>query len=425
MDENTEKKTWLKRLQYDSWEPEILISGIVIYGLFKIFPYLDEFQLYLENYASDFFRGSVDDNIIALIKVSLVWLIFGFIAHLFLRSFWVAYIGLSYVYKNDIDYKRLKYDKIYFRKLKNQKSITTNIEKLERICSTIFSISILFFMNFLGLIFCIAVIGFGVYLWLQVFPDKSDFSVFNYILQVVLILSVIDYLSSGLLKRIPYFKKIYYPIYKIVSVLTLSPLYRKIYYTFITNHSKWKVFLFLTLFTGITFLAVITMRTGLGNGIQLRPMAYADYVMSPQFYLDEAKDKNSKSFWIPSQKISSQTLEVFVVHTPAFEETNIKPLCDFDKKVNNDSLDINAIRINCLKEFYELRLDDQRVNSDAFYTKSYQTKQDGLKYFIPIDSLNSGRHSLSLYYNFYNDEKDTIYKRLKAKTDFYKETSIQ
>jgi hypothetical protein len=55
--EETPKKDWLKRLQNESWEPEILISGIVIYGLFKVFPYLEELHRYLENYGSAFFRG--------------------------------------------------------------------------------------------------------------------------------------------------------------------------------------------------------------------------------------------------------------------------------------------------------------------------------------------------------------------------------
>ncbi len=418
--ENFAKTKWLKHLQDGSWEPEILISGIVIYGLFKIFPYVDELHLYLENYVSDFFsRGTVDDNILVLLKISISWLIFGFISHLILRSFWVAYIGLSYVYKKDLDFNYLKYNKLYLKTIAKQKPITFNIEKLESICSTIFSISILFFMNVLGLIFLIAVIGLGVFLWLELFPEKTDFTIFNNILQGVLIFSVIDYLTSGLLKRIPYLNKIYYPIYKVINILTLAPLYRKIYYTFITNHKKWKIFIFLALFISITVMSALTIRFGLGNGLSLRPNAYGDQVMSPQYYLDEADKNISNVLWMPSQKVDSQTLEVFVVHTPMFED-KIKSLCGFEQKIKREDADVDNIKTDCLSEFYKLKIDDITIKTTPFYTKSYKTKQDGLKYFIPVDSLARGQHNIKLYYNFYNKEKDTVYNRLQAKTAFYK-----
>jgi len=417
-----DKKHWLKRLQNESWEPEILISGIVIYGLFKIFPYVDDLHLYLEYYASDFFsRGTADENIFALLKVSIFWLIFGFITHLFLRSFWVAYIGLSYVYKNGINYQTLKYDELFIKDKLKQGSISKSIENLESICSTIFSVSILFFMNVLGLIFFAMVVAFGVYLWIELFPEQLDFQIFDYILLVITILSVVDYLSSGYLKRIPYFNKVYFPIYKLVSFLTLAPLYRKIYYTFITNHKKWKVFLFLALFISITLFSVNFIKNGIGNGLDLSPTISADHVMSPQFFLDEAEEDDISSiFWLLSQNINSQTLEVFVVHTPAYEEMHIQPLCGYAKKAINDSIDINNLKLNCLDQFFHIELDKTPIKADFIYTRSNKSKQNGLKYFIPIDSLERGRHSISLYYNFYNQKKDTVFKRLQAKTSFYK-----
>lgn len=384
--ENFAKTKWLQRLQDESWEPEILISGIVIYGLFKIFPYVDDLHLYLEYYVSDFFsQGTVDENIFALLKVSISWLIFGFITHLFLRSFWVAYIGLSYVYKKGIDYKTLKYDELFLKDKLKQGSISKSIEKLESICSTIFSVSILFFMNVLGLIFFAMVVALVVYLWIQLFPKQLDFQIFDYILLVILILSVVDYLSSGYLKRIPFFNKVYYPIYKLVSFLTLAPFYRKIYYTFITNHKKWKVFLFLALFIAITFFSVNFIKNGIDSGLDLNPTISADHVMSPQFFLDESEEGNLSSvFWLPSQNINSQTLEVFVVHTPAYEEMHIKPLCDYAQKASNDSIDKNNLKLNCLDQFFHIELDKTPVKAEFVYTKSNKSKQNGLKYFMLV-----------------------------------------
>jgi hypothetical protein len=206
--------------------------------------------------------------------------------------------------------------------------------------------------------------------------------------------------------------------------LTLAPLYRKIYYTFITNHRKWKVFLFLAVFSLITFISTLVVKGDFYNGIELRPNDYADNVISPIYFLDEAEGELSKVLWMPSQKIGTQILEAFVVHMPAFED-DIKSLCDYNKSLNNDSLNKDEIKLNCLNQFYDLRLNDQTITSQFFYTKSIKTGQDGLKYFIPIDSLERGRHTIKLYYNFYNKGKDTIYKNLWAKTEFYKSTPKQ
>ena len=64
----SENKTnqWLKDLQDKSWEPEILISGIVIFGLFKIFPLVEDLHTYFDNYGSAFLRSNTFDIIIAI-----------------------------------------------------------------------------------------------------------------------------------------------------------------------------------------------------------------------------------------------------------------------------------------------------------------------------------------------------------------------
>jgi hypothetical protein len=71
-----DQKNWLQRLQEGSWEPEILISGIVLYGLFQLFPLIAELDHYLEHYGLIIFSGgNINENITALLTVSVVWLI--------------------------------------------------------------------------------------------------------------------------------------------------------------------------------------------------------------------------------------------------------------------------------------------------------------------------------------------------------------
>ena len=64
-----EKPAWLNELQQKSWEPEILLSGIVLYGMFQIPDLLDSF---LEFGNDNLFGSTTDlDNFVSAIKVAL------------------------------------------------------------------------------------------------------------------------------------------------------------------------------------------------------------------------------------------------------------------------------------------------------------------------------------------------------------------
>ena len=372
MDEDSEKKSWLKRLQYDSWEPEILISGIVIFGLFKILPSVENLGAYLNFYGGRFFTaGNVDDNIIALIEISISWLIAGFTIHLLLRSIWVAYIGLSYLQGDHVDIKQLKFKERFNKHIYQKFQYDKLIEKLEGACSSVFSLSFLFFMNVLGFIFLFSIFGFFVFIWIQFFPEKTDFTVLSVILLILFIINIIDYLSLGILKRIPYVNKIYYPIYRFISFITLAPLYKNIYYSFILIFKKRTVILFLLGFILITAFSfvnkTITQEEGyFYRGTLLRPFENKENVLEPENYLDQYNGKISKTLWIPSQTINSNYLEAFVVHTSQWEEEHIKPLCQFNKLVKANPQQKDSIKISCLKKFYQLKIDGKDVKLMLF-----------------------------------------------------------
>ncbi|MDR9401746.1 MAG: hypothetical protein RI558_10040 [Psychroflexus sp.] len=138
-EEYFDKKNWLQRLQEASWELEILISGIVLYGLFSMFPVVDELGYYFSNYGlSVFSRGTTGNNIIALLKASIGWLIAGFISHLLFRSVWAAYIGLTYIYDDQTSVDKFKYAPRFKKSIVKQLNYRKQIIKLEKISSSLF-----------------------------------------------------------------------------------------------------------------------------------------------------------------------------------------------------------------------------------------------------------------------------------------------
>lgn len=139
---------WLEDLQQKSWEPEILLSGIVLYGMFKVPELLDDFLLYFK---LNIFGNSTDiDNLVALFKMGIYWLITGLIMHLICRGIWIGMVGLSYTFPNGIKISKINYAEPFQDKVRNIASYEEIVIRLEKISSTLFSVSFMLFMSLLG-----------------------------------------------------------------------------------------------------------------------------------------------------------------------------------------------------------------------------------------------------------------------------------
>ena len=129
---------WLEKLQQESWQLELLISGFAIFGLF-------EFHNFLDTYIS---TSIITTLITQTIKKAVYIFIVNLLIHIFLRSLWIGAIGLRYV-SGDIDYDKLNYSnkftEYYQRKIG---SFDDYIEKLEQWASVLFSYTFLLFFMF-------------------------------------------------------------------------------------------------------------------------------------------------------------------------------------------------------------------------------------------------------------------------------------
>ena len=411
---------WLARVQEQSWEPEIIISGIVLFALYQIPGLIGQLEHFLTNYSlSIFSAGTVDDTLVSLLMVANIWLIIGFTAHLFLRSVWVAYVGLSYVYKEGIRVDRLRFRERYKQLLFKDTGFRSNIIRLERVCSTTFAVSFLLFMCVLGAFFALSIVALLVSLFIKLFPDHDSLSWLDPLLTLVMLVFIIDFVTLGWLKRIPYFSKVYYPLYRLMSWLTLSPLYRQIYYGLISNLPKWKAALGMISFIVVSIFMVYSIRTetNVVDVLSLRLSDTADQAMFPGHYENLMADRPSNVIQIPSDVIKENHLRVFVVHRSAFEDRYIKPLCNYEAR--QDSVDENELKMECLDAFYDLKLDSQLVAADFIYFHNARTNQEGLIAYLDIAHLDKGRHDLSVVYNFY-DEEGEYNARDVAVVEFYK-----
>lgn len=129
-DETTPK--WLTDIQNNSWEPEIILSGLTITFLFIMNePLYNFFAKLIQDYGL-IMMGELG-FVFACISLNAVIVVLLF--HLILRGLWVGMIGLSYVYPQGITRANLP----KHHREGDFDNAMTFVIKIERICSLLFS----------------------------------------------------------------------------------------------------------------------------------------------------------------------------------------------------------------------------------------------------------------------------------------------
>jgi hypothetical protein len=418
---------WLKELQQRSWEPEILLSGIVLYGMFKVPEILDEF---LNFFKLNIFGDSQDiDNLVALFKMGIYWLIGGLILHLICRGIWIGMVGLSYTFPKGIREEKLSFKGKFQDKISKTPTYEEIVIRLEKISSSLFSVSFMLFMSLIGgyLFFLVLIIiPFTIiYIYFDIgFNDVffEYFQVYVLIIVSVGIIGLLDFVSLGYFRRFKWFTKIYWPLHKIISLLTLSRFYRPIYYGFVTNFNKWAFFLLLLVFTFVSILGA----GGIANNsypsesfsrLSLWESAMG-YTVFEGYYDDQNQDNPSQKAQIQSDVINGDVLKLFVVANVLYEESMLKyTSLDSLKEVYPDTI-TSALNLMVLDIYIQVVIDNDTIDVERWYQHyKVSTKQRGYLAYIPIGSLSEGLHHLKVL-------GSTKRFRTLAEIPFYRDVSL-
>jgi hypothetical protein len=110
----------VKKLQQESWELELLVSGFSIVLLSQLTKWL---HVLIDNISANL---NMNDNLtigmyifLAFVLLASYALIINLIVHLVFRGFWVGIVGLGSVAPNT-DFEKLKYSPFLLRSLKRK-----------------------------------------------------------------------------------------------------------------------------------------------------------------------------------------------------------------------------------------------------------------------------------------------------------------
>lgn len=383
---------WLKNIQNNSWEPEILISGAIIIFLFSVNEYISSYAQWV--------KFSLANPILTII---LLWLPAGiniikicFISHLVLRGVWVAFVGLSYSYPKGVQKSKFKFKWRYQKFVEKENLPIDSVLYLERICSTIYAFSFLMLLIILGSILTLSI----PLLFMTVNDgsiEESGILVSAFFL-LTLFLYLIDSILFGVFRRNKIIGMLYYPIYIFYHHITLARFYRNILYTFLANNSKWKI---ISLICFLIFIGVLdkNLDSSSFSGTRIyEPLGANQKIVSSHYEEHLTAESMIGKAVIPSEIINSAFLKVFIPYHKQYDHffKNINSInLDSIKKVDPDNY--NEHVLSCFSSNWKFKIDTfPMFDYKVFFSTHNITKQEGFIYYIDISSLPSGNHVLHI-----------------------------
>ena len=436
-EKDTKLENWLESLQRESWQLELLISGFTIFLLVQFADSIPD--LFPAFHMHTNFSPLVQTVLVNFLAVTLFAtnaLIVNLVLHVFLRGFWIGAIGLRSV-QQETDFDSLNYSTFFRDKLKSKVgSLDQLIIRLDVIASVVFAFAFLIVFMFISFFLWVLFVNMTAVL-LEIIRDYFEggflstlFSGIRIIFLTVMTISgfiyLIDTLSLGFFKKYKWLSKIYYPIYVFFGWITLSGIYRSIYYSLISRFSKRRIRLLL-----ITFLFILIM-------YPFNRITFYKYFPDPNSdakelasnCYDNLREKNARiwSASIPSDIVTGDYLPLFIrynvdnnetidslctSYTPTkesiwvsgFQRTGIKD--PFYKEEDAEQL------LACLSQLYSVSVNDSLwTDLDYYFYHHPNMNERGLRVMIDTQQLTKGKNIIDVGYKKLDNKKIMTERRL-------------
>lgn len=431
-------KKLLEKLQEESWQLELVISGFAIFGLFTALEPLT--QAAAEAQAAE----NPYSGITLYMALMSDYILLGtLMLHVILRGLWIGALGLRYV-SGDIDYETLNYSKKFDKYLRKKVgSFDKYIARLEDYCSVIFAISflIIFYMLAFALVMFVTTLTANYLIGNDDLPDYISKGIgipLVLFLMFGMLFTFIDFITLGWLKKKQWISKIYFPFYWVFSFLTLSFMYRPLVYNFLDlKFGRRLSFIIVPLFIVIT----VGLSFNFKNSNYFKATSdSSDYYANNRNYEELIQDEKGvfiERVAIPTKVITESFLKVFVVYRDHVEDNvfefneGLKPEKDIrglSTDIRFNSGDKSATNLDSLKreyvktfnDVYVVTIDSTDYQSDFIFSQSMKSEL-GFETYVKIDSLQEGRHLLRVSRKRIKEKDTTLRSVSKIPFWYYKQ----
>ena len=405
--EDSKFKKLLDKLQQESWQLELLISGFAIFGLVSSLGFVKN----LWNEASAL--ESYSNFLYPIVYIACWVLIINLIIHVVLRGLWIGAIGLRYV-SGEIDYESLNYKKRFTAHLKKKVgSFDKFIGALENYCSILFALTFLYLFYIISFFAVISIVVLAATFFIKsgLFPEIMGtilLGFFGLFFLFIAFIVFVDFITQGYLKKVEWTSFLYFPIYKIFSVITLSFLYRPLVYNILDDKFSRRLTFILTpiyiaAFFFTTFQAVRSNYISTSNYSSV-------YYSNQNNYLNSIKtNEYIKGAALHSKIIKDNYVQIFIPFRENIEDLifeqhkTLKPLDDkrgmrtslFSSKTSYKKRDsLMGLYLKAFQKVYNFKIDESKINPEFNVTEI--NNQLGFESIIALDTFSNGKHSIHI-----------------------------
>jgi len=259
-------KEYLDRLQVESWQLELLVSGFAIFLTAATFEPIEDYGTRLQVISDGIdLQIGVLTLFSSILYGSAFFVFVNLILHVVFRGMWISAIGLRSI-SGEIDFEELKFVKPFDKFMKKKLgSFDDFIHRLEDISSVIFAFTFLIVFMFVSFFLFMMFLGLITKLLNPIMSNDPaplvEWGVKGCVITILIaaLLYFLDFVSLGFFKKKRWIAIWYYPIYRFFSIITFSWLYRPLYYNLIDNKFGKRVSFFLVPYfiTGV-FIATVS-----------------------------------------------------------------------------------------------------------------------------------------------------------------------
>jgi hypothetical protein len=351
--EDVKAPKWLRRIQENSWEGEILISGGAIFTLLQ----LADFLVYIKTLFSESLPLAGLDEVIIFSMIALKWVTLTFALHLIVRGYWLALVCVNSAFPGGINTSASRLRWKYQAELADG-SLPQSLVRLDKTCGLIFYSAFAVALFIVGMLIalglCALVTAWSVWLTLIFF--------------CLLILFYIDLITFGLFRRNELIGKIYFPVYVFFNALTLTFLFRKPLQVIFTNVKRMPVILYLVIFIAVSLgLSYLSLYKPLmlkdPFGVRMFPATANEFSeqVSEMMYLDKIDDQEIIRWYaIESETSNHDFLKIFVNYRePYIEGISDANVSTFDRivTVKLDNVPVKVLNGHHINDHMQINME--------------------------------------------------------------------
>lgn len=419
------KPEWLERLEQESYQAELIVSGIALLGALQLPGLIHD----LLNWCLQ--RTTIEQQeLLSYVFIYLLFgalvLIFNFIFHFTLRTLWIGNIGLASVFPEGVNENSDRYSQHFLSRLKARfPDLQGFNQRLDDLCSLLFSIAGVSLITFTFIVILLMLFWLAGYLIALIFPGLS--TTYFALGSITLISAVLIFQSLLNVKGLRdkgWVKKIQFPLYMFSIRVISGPFMEPFTYigqTLATNASR-------TRYISITIGYLIVLMIGFvlwvqGSNLFLLKPEIRERVAAREStqYADRYQNLREPGAFVPFAMLNSDVIRGTVmgvfVPVPKVEREEIKAYCGTDWEDQD-----RRERQSCLRSYYTFRIDSTRVEPSGLYLyEQKDSRQHGIRVYLPMQGHSPGGHYLRVIPARF--EKDSFH--INIPFQYFPEESLQ